>query len=161
MILVALLLAQIFPAGTPPIGSDWFLNDFGGVWTCGNAGYHERWDIHTLAGHRQIAEVIYGDPNKPDGYAFVYFVPSVHQYRYDDFHADGAQSHLTATVPLVKPGIPIKWDWTGTYYPMNQPVDPNPDITWERASQSTIERVFRKRVNGAPVEQGRDTCTKG
>jgi hypothetical protein len=82
-------------------------------------------------------------------------VPSVHQFRYDDFHADGAQSHLVSDAPAgFQP-----WDWTGTYYPMNQPPDPNPDITWIRRNDS-IERHFRKKINGTPVEQGRDVCTK-
>lgn len=149
MILAALLAVLVGPST--------FLDYFGGVWNCGNANYHERWDIHPLAGHPPIAEVVYGDPSKPDGFAFVYWVPDAGLFRYDDFHADGAQSHLTASGPAT---FQASWDWTGMYYPMNQPADPNPDILWTRTPQGTIERVFRKRVNGTPVEQGRDTCTK-
>jgi hypothetical protein len=137
-------------------GPSSFLNDFGGVWNCGNANYHERWDIHPLASHPEITEIVYGDPSKPDGFAFVYYVPSAHEFRYDDFHADGAQSHLTSPGPLVAPWV---WEWTGTYYPMNQPADPNPDITWTLQS-GTIARSFRQRVNGTPVQRGSDTCTK-
>ena len=91
MIVAALLAALIGPKS--------FLYDFGGVWNCGNANYHERWDIHPLAEHPLITEIVYGDPSKPDGFAFVYYVPSAHEFRYDDFHADGAQSHLIAPLP--------------------------------------------------------------
>lgn len=133
-----------------------FLQFFGGVWNCGNANYHERWDIHPLASHPEITEIIYGDPSKPDGFAFVYFVLGAGNFRYDDFHADGAQSHLTSPGPSIEPWT---WDWTGTYYPNRQLPDPNPDITWTRVGER-IERHFRKRINGTPVEQGSDSCTK-
>jgi len=147
--IVAALLAVL-------VGPKSFLNDFGGVWNCGNANYHERWDIHPLVRHPEISELVYGDPSKPDGFAFVYYVPSAHEFRYDDFHADGAQSHLVSDGPATS----TPWDWTGTYYPMNQSPDPNPDIIWKLTAQGTIERNFRQRVNGVPVERGSDTCTK-
>lgn len=145
MILAVLLAAIVSPNS--------FVNDFGGVWTCGNANYHERWEIRALPGRAPVAEVVYGDPAKPDGFAFVYFVPEEHLFRYDDFHADGAQSHLT--------GFPTDavWDWTGSYEPKGGPLDPNPDITWTRHND-TIERSFRQRVKGTPVVRGSDTCTK-
>ncbi len=145
MILAAALAALLGPSS--------FLIDFGGVWTCGNANYHERWDIHPLAGRAEITEVVYGDPAKPDGYAFVYFVPEEHVFRYDDFHADGAQSHLT--------GFPTNavWEWTGNYEPKGGPVDTSPDITWTRHNDM-IERSFGQRVKGTALARGSDTCTK-
>lgn len=132
-----------------------FLDDFGGTWTCGNANYHERWDIRAFAGHAPLAEVVYGDPAKPDGYAFVYLVPDENVFRYDDFHADGAQAHLTAPIPSNH-----TWNWTGTYDPIGAATDPNPDIIWTLTSKDTIERHFRKKINGTPVEQGSDICTR-
>jgi len=136
-----------------------FLKDFTGVWTCGNASYHERWEIRPHRGYdapnASMADVVYGDPQKPDGFAYVYFVPGANEFRYDDFHADGAQSHLTSPGPAGD-----AWEWTGTYYPKGAPADPGPDIIWTLSTPTTIARTFSQRVNGAPIQRGADSCTR-
>lgn len=147
MILATLLATAVEMNGA-------FLNDFGGTWTCTNGTYHVRWDIHPLAGHPSIAEVVYGDPAKPAGFAFVYFVPGAEQFRYDDFHADGAQAHLTSSPPTNG-----AWEWSGVYYPIGNNPDTSGDIIWQRTA-TRIERHFRQRVNGTPVERASDVCTK-
>jgi hypothetical protein len=133
-----------------------FVLDFGGQWTCGNSNYHERWAIASHAGApktSQMADVVYGDPAFPDGFAYVYFVPGAREWRYDDFHADGGQSHLRSDGPQA--GV---WTWTGTYYPAGGAADATPFITWQRTANGTIERHFSRRINGAIVESGRDSC---
>jgi len=137
-----------------------FLQMFSGMWTCGNATYHERWEIAPHQGHdvqgAWIADVVYGDPKHPDGFAYVYFVPGASQFRYDDFHVDGSQSHLTAPSPTNN-----AWEWTGVYYPDGAAADPTPDITWTLTSQGTIARTFAQRIGGKIVPRGSDSCVKG
>ncbi len=150
---VTLILAALVTGG------EQFLQMFSGVWTCGNATYHERWEIRPHAGHDApgagMADVVYGDPQHPDGFAYVYYVPGAKEFRYDDFHADGAQAHLSATAP-----VNGSWEWTGTYYPSGAAADPGPDITWTLTSAGTIARTFAQRVNGKAIVRGSDTCTK-
>lgn len=140
----------------PALAASLFVRDFGGTWTCGNAHYHERWSISAHAGSAssaQMADIVYGDPGSPDGFAYVYFVPAANEWRYDDFHADGGQSHLRSEGP--KDGV---WTWTGVYYAPNAAADPNPVITWRRRGE-VIERSFGKR-NGATIERmGDDSCS--
>ena len=152
------MIAELVLAALTGNGSQ-FLQMFSGVWTCGNAHYHERWEVVPHRGTDTqgawMADVAYGDPQHPDGFAYVYFVPGANQFRYDDFHIDGSQSHLTAPPPTNG-----AWEWTGTYYPDAAAPDPGPDITWRLTPQGTIARTFAQRVNGKAIVRGSDTCTK-
>ncbi len=133
-----------------------FSTDFSGTWRCGNARYHERWEIRSRPGAppgSDLTDVVYGDPSSPDGFAYVYYVPGARAWRYDDFHADGGQSHLRSDGP--RNGV---WTWTGWYYPANGPADDGPVITWERSGRS-IDRHFSRRIDGRVVEQGSDRCS--
>lgn len=132
-----------------------FVRDFGGTWTCGNAGYHERWTIAAHAGSAssaQMADVVYGNPGAPDGFAYVYFLPAAHAWRYDDFHTDGGQSHLQSAGPLN--GV---WTWTGTYYPAGAAADPGAVISWQRTARGIV-RTFSKRTGTNVERMGADTC---
>jgi hypothetical protein len=140
----------------PALAVSLFVRDFGGTWTCGNAHYHERWSISAHAGSAssaQMADIVYGDPASPDGFAYVYFVPAAHEWRYDDFHTDGGQSHLHSPGPL--DGV---WRWTGVYYAPNTAPDPNPVIVWRRTG-ATIVRTFDKREGAHIMPMGKDSCT--
>lgn len=150
------MIALIFAAATA--GSQ-FLQMFSGIWTCGNASYHERWEIKPHVGHDApdawIADVTYGDPAHPDGFAYVYYVPGANEFHYDDFHLDGSQAHLSAAPPLAK-----RFEWTGMYYPDGGTPDPGPDVTWTLNDDGTISRTFAQRVNGKAITRGSDTCRK-
>ncbi|MDE2480713.1 MAG: hypothetical protein KGN02_00810 [bacterium] len=151
--LSALILAAATSSATA------FLDDFAGSWRCGNARYHESWRI---ARHPNpalpavtIADVSYGDPAHPDGMAFVYFAPSEHGFRYDDFHADGAQSHLHAALPRDH-----RWEWTGTYEPAGAALDPSVDVIWTREPDGSIARIFAQRIGGKTIVRGSDRCER-
>lgn len=134
-----------------------FLGDFGGNWMCGNAQYHERWAISPHPGANataQMADVRYGDAASPDGFAYVYFVPAEDEWRYDDFHADGGQSHLHSAGS--HNGV---WTWTGIYYPAGGAADPSVYITWQRTSDGYLERHFAQKINGKTIDRGVDSCT--
>jgi len=150
-VLHAVVLAAVTANGSQ------FLQMFQGVWRCGNATYHERWEIRPHQGSDAqgawIADVVYGDPQHPDGFAYVYFVPGANTFRYDDFHVDGSQAHLTSPPPANG-----SFEWTGTYYPDGGAPDPNPDITWTLTPQGTIARAFGQHVDGKTVQRGSDLC---
>ena len=136
-----------------------FLHDFAGTWTCGNARYHETWRVGAHAGPNvpgvTIADVAYGDASHPDGRAFVYYEPSERAYHYDDFHADGSQSHLTSPPP--QHGT---WTWTGTYDPIGKAPDHTVDVTWALLPNGTIARRFAQRIGGNVIVRGSDRCTR-
>jgi hypothetical protein len=147
MILSALVLAAA--TGASP-----FFDDFGGAWTCGNASYHEQWDIHRDGNNPWIA-VVYGDEANPDGHAVVGWLPQAKTWVYDDFHADGAYAQLTAEAPQDH-----VWVWTGTYFPRDGTPDPNPHITWKLMPDGTIARTFAKRTGSTITTMGSDTCRR-
>jgi hypothetical protein len=134
-----------------------FLDDFAGVWTCGNASYRERWEITPAGdGRQQWAGVVYGDPASPDGHAVVGLLVHERVWIYDDFHTDGSYAHLYAQPP--KDHV---WVWTGSYYPLDAARDDAPIITWTLTPQGTIERTFAKRsAEGGAIAMGGDTCKK-
>ena len=133
-----------------------FFNDFGGSWTCGNSQYHAQWSITSPEGNYWTI-VQYGvDLQHPGGTAYVGFLPQKNAYVYNDFHADGSLAQLSSPLP----GADHTWRWTGVFYQTGKDPDPNGDITWTLTPKGTIERHFRKVVNGTPKEMGSDTCTK-
>lgn len=149
----ALVLAAVITPGTA------FLDQFSGAWTCGNAHYHEAWRIGPHVGTPvpgvAYADVEYGDPARPDGRAFVYYNPTEHAFRYDDFHADGTQSHLTSPGPV--DGV---WAWTGIYYPIDGQADPSVYVTWKLEPDGSIARVFAQHFGKRIVTRGADRCAR-
>ncbi len=135
-----------------------FLTDFGGSWVCGAGRAREAWRIAPHAGPAvpgaALADVAYGPAAHPDGLAFVYYDPGERAFRYDDFHADGSQSHLRATRPEG-----ARWTWTGTYYPQDAAPQPGVVITWTRRGDAIVRRFAQRSATGALVDHGSDRCT--
>jgi hypothetical protein len=136
-------------------GSNAFLDDFAGSWTCGNASYHSAWRIEPAPGKSEWAEVSYGEPQAPAGIAFVGPIEQEKTYVYNDFHTDGSLARLSSPV-----AVDHVWIWTGTYYPQGKAADPTPYITWTLTPKGTIERHFAQRMQGKTIDRGSDTCSR-
>ena len=133
-----------------------FFDDFGGTWNCANASYHSYWNIDSPDGNYWTIVSWGQDKDHIGGRAYVGYLPQTKQYVYNDFHNDGSFSQLHAAAPAGH-----RYEWTGSYYAAGAAaVDTSADITWELASNGTIERHFAQIVNGRRVERGSDTCTK-
>jgi len=145
------MLGAIVFAAAVTVSSQ-FLADFKGTWNCGGS----TWTIASAPGNSAWATVTYGKGDTIWGTAYVGWVEQQRRYIYRDFHNDGAVAELSSPAP----GADHTWVWTGTYYPMGQPADPNPHITWTYQPPNTIVRHFAKQQDGQFVDMGSDRCTR-